>query len=99
MDIGAILQRRDLVGRIGALALSLATGGCERLREKLAAHLTRRNVSSLAANDPILQTYRDAIGTEVGASGDFLVGPRRATVIPPLLNALLARERLLQSLG
>ncbi len=62
MDIGAILQRRDLIGRIGALALSLATGGCERLREELTARPTRRNISNLAPNDPILQTYRDAIG-------------------------------------
>ena len=62
MDIGAILQRRDLVGGIGALALSLATGGCERLLEALAARPTRRNISNLAPNDPILQTYRDAIG-------------------------------------
>jgi hypothetical protein len=37
MDIGVNLQRRDLIGDIGALAVSLATGGCERLLEELAA--------------------------------------------------------------
>src|SRR5262249_40616438 len=61
MDIGAMLQRRDVVGGIGALALSLATGGCERLREELAARPTRKNISNLDPNDPILHTYRDSI--------------------------------------
>jgi hypothetical protein len=37
MDIGVNLQRRDLIGDIGALAVSLATGGCERLLVELAA--------------------------------------------------------------
>jgi hypothetical protein len=60
MDIGAILQRRNLIGGVGALALTIATGGCERLLEELAARPTRRNISNLAPNDPILQTFRRA---------------------------------------
>ena len=55
------LDRRELLALAGALGLTLATGGCEQLLEAIANRPTRRNIASLAPNDPILQSYRAAI--------------------------------------
>ena len=54
-------RRRDFLATGGALALTLATGGCEQVLQDIANRPTRRNIANLASNDPILQTYRSAI--------------------------------------
>jgi tyrosinase len=56
-----LLNRRHLLANVGALGLVIATGGCERILKDFANRPTRRNIANLAPNDPILQTYRDAI--------------------------------------
>jgi len=55
------LDRRELLKSAGALSLVLATGGCEQLVQEIANRPTRRNIGNLASNDPVLQTYREAI--------------------------------------
>ncbi len=55
------LGRRELLASVGALSITLATGGCEQLLREFANRPTRRNIANLAPNDPILQTYRAAI--------------------------------------
>jgi tyrosinase len=55
------LGRRDFLASGGALAFTLATGGCEQILQDIANRPTRRNIAELASNDPILQTYRSAI--------------------------------------
>jgi tyrosinase len=55
------IQRRELLLGAAGLTLSLALGGCEGCAKKIANRPLRRNVANLAANDPILQAYRDGI--------------------------------------
>jgi tyrosinase len=56
-----VLNRAQFLGSLGALALTLSLGGCEQLAQEIANRPTRRNLANLAANDPILVTYRNAI--------------------------------------
>ena len=58
---GFNIGRRDFLISTGALSLALAAGGCEQILQDIANRPTRRNISNLAPNDPILQTYRSAI--------------------------------------
>jgi tyrosinase len=53
--------RGEFLSSMGALAFSLATGGCEQIEQAIANRPTRRNIANLASNDPILQAYRSAI--------------------------------------
>jgi len=55
------LSRRDLLKSSSALALMIATGGCDKILDQIKNRPTRRNISNLAANDPIIQSYKDAI--------------------------------------
>jgi tyrosinase len=56
-----VLNRAEFLGSLGALALTLTLGGCEKLAQEIANRPTRRNLANLAPNDPILVTYRNAI--------------------------------------
>jgi len=60
------MSRAEVLGSIGALALALATGGCEQIAQQIANRPTRRNIANLASNDPILATYRSAISKMQG---------------------------------
>jgi tyrosinase len=55
------LSRAQFLSSIGALGFSLATGGCEQIAQQIANRPTRKNIANLASNDPILNTYRNAI--------------------------------------
>jgi tyrosinase len=57
----SLLSRRDLLKSSGALAVMIATGGCDKILNEIKNRPTRRNISNLAANDPIIQSYQDAI--------------------------------------
>ncbi len=62
-DLG-FFTRRDFIkgaGAVGALTLAVGTGGCEKWWKKVKERPTRRNIANLPANDPIIQTYRDAV--------------------------------------
>ena len=61
MTIQSGFARRDFLTSGGALAFTLATGGCEQIIQDIANRPTRRNIANLASNDPVLQTYRAAI--------------------------------------
>jgi tyrosinase len=53
--------RRDFLKGVGLTSLALATGACEACWKKIKERPTRRNIANLAANDPIIQTYKDAV--------------------------------------
>ena len=53
--------RRDFLKGMGLTSIALATGACEACFKKIKDRPTRRNISNLAANDPIIQTYKDAV--------------------------------------
>jgi len=58
------ISRRDVLKGLGALGvtgLSLWAGGCEACRKQIENRPTRRNIAGLAANDPIIQAYKDAV--------------------------------------
>jgi tyrosinase len=52
----AALAQASLLGLSG-----LTLGGCEHIRRKIAQRRTRRDLATLAANDPIIETYRAAV--------------------------------------
>lgn len=54
-------SRRDFLKGAGLTALAVATGACEACYKKIKDRPTRRNIANLAANDPIIQTYKDAV--------------------------------------
>nr|NUR36718.1 tyrosinase family protein [Sphingomonas sp.] len=56
------LDRREafLLSTAG-LTWTLALGGCDKIFEKIKKRPVRRDISGLASNDSILQTYRDGI--------------------------------------
>jgi tyrosinase len=54
-------SRRDFLKGVGLTSLALATGACEACWKKIKDRPTRRNIANLAANDPIIQTYKDAV--------------------------------------
>lgn len=60
-----LFSRRDFLvqtgGAVSALALALLTGGCESCIEKIQHRPVRRNIAHLAANDPIVETYKAAV--------------------------------------
>jgi tyrosinase len=59
-----LFSRRDFMrgaGALGLTSLAIATGACEACLKKIKERPTRRNIANLAANDPIIQTYKDAV--------------------------------------
>lgn len=53
--------RRDFLKGAGLTAIAVATGSCEACWKKIKERPTRRNIANLPANDPIIQTYKDAV--------------------------------------
>jgi len=45
----------------GAIALYGMLGGCEHILQQIASRPIRRDISCLSPNDPIIQTYKDAV--------------------------------------
>ena len=77
-------SRRDVL-RLGAgasaAAMLGATGGCEWLFQIIKDRPVRRDVTSLAANDPILETYRAAISAMIALpSSDARNWTRQASI-------------------
>lgn len=54
-------NRREIMMGASAVTAFLALGGCEKLKQQIANRPVRKDVSTLANNDPILEAYRDAI--------------------------------------
>ncbi len=57
-------SRRGFLAQAGALAafsLSFWTGGCEGCLNRIRHRPTRRNIANLAATDPIVVTYKNAV--------------------------------------
>ncbi|HEY2961782.1 MAG TPA: tyrosinase family protein [Pyrinomonadaceae bacterium] len=54
-------SRRDFLKAAGLTSLAIATGSCEACWKKIKDRPTRRNIANLAANDLIIQTYKDAV--------------------------------------
>src|SRR5579862_1642144 len=58
------VSRRDLLkalGAFGAAGLTIGLGGCESCVQQINNRPTRRNISNLAANDPIINAYKAAV--------------------------------------
>lgn len=55
------LDRRSLLAGGTSLVALASLGGCERILDKIANRPVRKDIASLATNDPILEAYRDAI--------------------------------------
>jgi tyrosinase len=58
------VSRRSFLTQASALAafgLSFWTGGCEGCLQQIKNRPTRRNIANLAANDPIVTTYKNAV--------------------------------------
>ncbi len=57
-------SRRDFLKTAGAFSVfqyALWMGGCESCQQQIAARPTRRNISNLPANDPIIQAYQAGV--------------------------------------
>lgn len=64
MEASLLSSRREFFKDLraaGALGLMVYLGGCEKLKEQIKNRPVRRDISKLAANDPIIQTYKDAV--------------------------------------
>ncbi|HWN11268.1 MAG TPA: tyrosinase family protein [Pyrinomonadaceae bacterium] len=64
MEDFGLFSRRDFMkgaGALGITGLALWSGACESACKKIKERPTRRNIANLAANDPIIQTYKDAV--------------------------------------
>jgi len=64
MENSSVFSRRDFLrgaGAVGVTGLALWAGGCDACRTQIENRPTRRNISNLPANDPIIQTYKDAV--------------------------------------
>jgi tyrosinase len=58
------VSRRDWLksaGALSALALGIGTGGCESCRRRIENRPTRRNIATMAANDPVIDAYKAAV--------------------------------------
>jgi tyrosinase len=61
-------SRRDFMKgatALGITGVALWSGACESACEKIKNRPTRRNIANLAANDPIIQTYNDAVAAMI----------------------------------
>ncbi|WP_341711276.1 tyrosinase family protein [Erythrobacter sp.] len=54
-------DRRSVLAGGTSLIFLASLGGCEELKKKIANRPVRKDIANLAINDPILDTYRDAI--------------------------------------
>lgn len=45
----------------GALSVAMWMGGCESCQKQIANRPTRKNIANLAANDPIVEAYKNAV--------------------------------------
>ncbi len=64
MEDSSFFSRRNFIkgaGALGLTGLAFGTGACESWWKKIKDRPTRRNIANLAANDPIIQTYKDAV--------------------------------------
>jgi tyrosinase len=63
LDVNSFSRRDFLKGAtaLGLTGMAIATGACESCYNKIKERPTRRNIANLAANDPIIQTYKDAV--------------------------------------
>ncbi len=64
MEDQNLFSRRDFLRGVGAASitgLTLWAGGCESCRNQIEHRPTRRNIANLAPNDPIIQSYKDAV--------------------------------------
>jgi len=62
-------SRRDFLRGAGAFSvtsLALWTGGCESCFKQIENRPTRRNISNLPPNDPIINTYKAAVAAMKG---------------------------------
>ena len=53
--------RRDFMKQAGVFSTALLLGGCESCRDRIANRPTRRNIATLAANDPVIQAFKDGV--------------------------------------
>ena len=62
-DFNSVSRRNFIKGAsaLGITGMAIATGACESWWKKIKDRPTRRNIANLAANDPIIQTYKDAV--------------------------------------
>ncbi len=59
-----LYSRREFVkgaSAFGALSLAMWMGGCESCQQQIANRPTRKNIANLAANDPIVEAYKNAV--------------------------------------
>jgi tyrosinase len=64
IDDSGFFSRRDFLvgaGALGATSLALWTGGCDSCAQQIKNRPTRRNISNLAANDPIINSFKAAV--------------------------------------
>lgn len=64
MEDLSFFTRRNFIkgaGALGITGVALWSGGCESWWKKIKDRPTRRNIANLPANDPIIQTYKDAV--------------------------------------
>jgi len=61
MTFDSCWSRRDFLKQAGAMSSLLLLGGCESCRDQIANRPTRRNIANLAANDPIIQAFKDGV--------------------------------------
>ncbi len=64
MEYLSSFNRRDFLrgaGALGITGIALWSGGCEACKTQIENRPTRRNIANLPANDPIIQTYKDAV--------------------------------------
>src|SRR6266478_2509009 len=57
-------SRRDFLkgaSAFGAMSVAMWMGGCESCQQQIANRPTRRNIANLAANDPIIDAYKNAV--------------------------------------
>jgi tyrosinase len=63
------LSRRDFLkgaSAFGVMNAAMWLGGCEGCQQQIANRPTRRNIANLAANDPVIQAYKDAVNAMKG---------------------------------
>lgn len=64
MEDLSFFSRREFLkgaGALGITGVALWSGACESACKKIRERPTRRNIANLSANDPIIQTYKDAV--------------------------------------
>jgi tyrosinase len=54
-------SRRDFLKQATAMSSLILLGGCESCRDRIENRPTRRNIANLAANDPVVQAYKDGV--------------------------------------